>query len=345
MPTAKDMSVLINLDGRLVHLFSAQPFVIEFFRRLWLRHPLNDRFHFVDAERLAKYEYQPAQSMAEQMTITQLFVTASDEMTARTRASSSNAALKVFKLCKKNRKATGGLDAVIEPSSLVGLSLWKMREFLKTELPLITVTRIENYSIDDLNQSRKAARSESFIKIKSMNKERSKLQLTTEDAEFLADTKKAIDAEKSVKFSLGRTLQRTVGHDHEFAIYAFGAYCLLEVSSIDTDQVSYFPMRDLHSAKKMTRLVQSAPAPLDKHLCFKISVGVDQRESAGIAMANDEMLDFFNDHWAGTSMAYCSYSSSTPPADGVDGLLMVERVCQSSHQTEVRSNSGASLFA
>ncbi|MCY9861080.1 hypothetical protein OTK49_00855 [Vibrio coralliirubri] len=345
MPPAKDMSVLLNLDGRLVHLFSAQPFVVEFFRRLWLRHPLSDQFHYVDVERLAKYEFHPAQSMTEQMAITQMFVSASEELAARVRASSGNAALKVFKLCKKNRKATGGLDAVIEPNSLVNLSLWKMREFLKTELPLITVTRIENYSIDELSHTKKSARSESLIKIKSMNKERSKLHLTSEDAEFLADTKKVVDAEREVKFSLGKILQRTVGHEHEFAIYSYGAYCLLEVSSIDTDQVSYFPMRDLHSAKKMTRLVQSSGSPLDKYLCFKISVEIDLRESASVAVANDAMLDFFNDHWAGTSMSFCSYSSSAPLVDGVDALLMVERVCFSSHQAGVRSNAGSSLFA
>lgn len=338
----KDITVLMNLDGKLIHLFNAQPFVVECFRRLWLRSPVAEKFLFVESEKADKYEFTTCSCMTEQMAVVSEFIDSSLELSNRLTCTNHASAINIYEICKKGRKDREiNMETIIDASSLIALTMDELKEFRKPEDNAHLTIRIQRNSESGVSRQNGSAvnRNHASKLLKSMNSERAKVKLSEEDAKLIEDTRLLSRKERETVFELGRCVYRAAGERASYEVMDFGSYFAVVETTFGSEFKSYVPFRDLPSSKKFIKLAQQSGSEEKKRLCLRVSVGVDTFGCATIAYATDSALDFFNDHWSGSSVSFCSFVSIMPVTDTADAMDLMEMVCRASYISEIRSLS------
>ncbi|ELP5902225.1 hypothetical protein QTV49_004248 [Vibrio vulnificus] len=341
----KDITVLMNLDGKLIHLFNAQPFVVECFRRLWLRSPVAEKLLFVEAEKAGRYDFTTSLCMTGQMAVVSEFIDSSLELSNRLTCTNHASAINIYEICKKGRKDREiNLETIIDASSLIALSMDELKEFRKREDNNHLTIRIQRNSEFRVARNKGSAvnRNHASRLLKSINSDRTRVKLSEEESKLIQENRLLSQKERGTVFELGVCLFLVTGEDVSYEVVAFGSYFVVMETTFGSDFKSCVPFRDLSSSKKFIKLAQQSSSGDKKRLCLRVSVGVDAFGCAMIAYVTDSALEFFNDHWSGSSVSFCSFVSKMPVTDTADAMNLMQMVCRASYTSEIRSLSCSS---
>ena len=324
----QDVAVLIKFSGRLLKLFSAQSFVVEFFKRLWSRTNISDKLIFIKNSDLDGFCYKKDIVLSDQIAIVNLFVNASSRMGARAIRSSENSALHFFYSCKELKKTSRrDLATLVDPLSLVALTEGSALLFKVN--PLDVQVKLKTTKPLPLIPDRHLTKKNNVLlkKIKQLNVERSRVILSVEDKKSIKEARDAKKNDNATTFKEGKIVYLTSNLKYFFKVNEFGSFYILTVFNNCNGVVCFIPFLSKRSASDMIDIMLKSTFPESNNLCLKMFVGDGVYETTQIARLSNGALEFFLKHWSGTPIGYSSYTTSIKSKINNSSKQLVSKIC------------------
>lgn len=329
LPVQDDIAVYLKNNNKIIHLFSAHPFAVEFFRRNWTGTELSKNFIFLNATLVEKYNLGTAEcGLANCLSVLGAFKDTAQSMSDELIERNCGYASEVFELCNKHRQR---MADIIAPASLISHSI-EFTSFLRT------ATKANPIELSRFSKvvEKENGKTLSATQVSLNKKPKVQIPLSSRNgAEQYIPKERVIPPEELVEFKMGSLLFSKEVEMATYNVFEYGVYFMLSITA--NGQQSLIPTKSLVEAKSLIRLIAANQEAVEKnHLCVKFSLGGESYGRAMLGRFASAIIDRFNDIWSGTQVGYNHFVSMAPlehPHCAKEALLVL---CQQSHRSKIQ---------
>lgn len=326
LPSESDVFVFMNRGDKVIHLFSAQPFVVEFFRRNWAGTDVAHNLIYLTPDMVTNFGLSTVDcELPDYLSVMNIFKSASLQMSREMTRRNSTYATNMYEFCSRNRT---NLSTVVMADQLIASSL----EYIPKIRSLHLATNTDNDDcVVGLNTSKTLSASQvSASKAKFKHPKFNNIkQLDLTDTELKTE----------VSFSMGTLNFSSEGSVRSYNVYEYGVYQLIVIKEADGSSL-YLPAKTIKEAKKLIVLFENTQSNLEKrNLCLSFSLGAEEFGKSCLGSFPSKVIDLFNELWCGTSLGYCSFASLRDLQEPLPVMHALEMVCDGTYRAQLKSSS------